>query len=540
MNADAVRTGWIGSVSARFAAARPPMLRNLLLAVTGGLLLFASFPPRPLWFLAPLGVAALTVALLGGTGKRAGFGYGFVAGLAFFVPLLPWIGIFVGPLPWLALSVACAVYLGLFGLAARIVARLPWAPVWIAAVWSLAEYGRANFPFGGFPWGRLAFGQADGFLLPLAHVGGAPLLSFAVALLGTALAAVLTQPHKLRSAALALVVVLAGIALWPTLPTGGDREITVAAIQGSVPRLGLEFNAQRRAVLDNHVKRTLQLADDVAAGRTPRPDVVIWPENSSDIDPLRNRDAYEAVTRASEAIGVPILVGAVLVNGDGTTTNAVIVWNGAQGPGERHDKRIIQPFGEYLPMRGFFRLFSEYADQAGYFVPGDGNGVVHAAGVPIGIATCYEVVFDRAFHDSVRNGAQLLAVPTNNATFGDSEMTYQQMAMSRVRAVEHGRAVVVSATSGVSAIIAPDGTVLQQTPLFTPEALVARVPLRGSTTLATRLGPIPEVLLCLAAAAAIFAAVAWRQKFTTNEGTYDEHRPGGRAQRADAGDHSDL
>ena len=117
-------------------------------------------------------------------------------------------------------------------------------------------------------------------------------------------------------------------------------------------------------------------------------------------------------------------------------------------------------------MRGFFSLFSDYADRAGYFVPGDGDGTVRAAGVRIGVATCYEVAFDRAFRDSLDAGAQLLTVPTNNATFGDSEMTYQQLAMSRVRAVEHGRALVVAATSGVSGIITADGVVRQQTPLF--------------------------------------------------------------------------
>ncbi len=131
----------------------------------------------------------------------------------------------------------------------------------------------------------------------------------------------------------------------------------------------------------------------------------------------------------------------------------VIVWDGSAGAGERHDKRIIQPFGEYLPYRDFFRFFSEYADKAGNFVPGDGNGVVHADGIPVGVATCYEVAFDRALTESVRDGAELIAVPTNNATFGDTEMTYQQLAMSQVRAVEHRRDVVVAATSGVSAII---------------------------------------------------------------------------------------
>nr|WP_245562736.1 apolipoprotein N-acyltransferase [Nocardia araoensis] len=533
---------------------RYPVATRSVAAVVAGLLLFGSFPPRPWWFLAPLGVAVLTLVVRGDGRLRAGFGYGFLAGAAFFVPLLPWTGIYVGPLPWLALSTACAVYLGVFGLLGRLVGALPGWPLWVALAWSAAEWGRSSFPFGGFPWGRLAFGQADGWFLSLAAVGGAPLVGFAVALTGTGTAALVSLLWSARAAGggyetapepgasgpavvggpapatrlgyvavvfAILVMPLSGLLLRATLPDpdGGGRMVTVAAIQGSVPRLGLDFNEQRRAVLDNHVRRTEELADEVAAGRAPRPDVVIWPENSSDIDPLRNADAAALITAASERIGAPILVGAVLVNSDRTTTNSVMVWNGAAGPGERHDKKIIQPFGEYLPMRSFFRLFSEYADRAGYFVPGNGDGVVHAAGIDIGVATCYEVAFDRSFEDAMRAGAQLLTVPTNNATFGDSEMTYQQLAMSRVRAVEHGRALVVAATSGVSAIIAADGSVREESPLFVPAALVAQLPLRNDTTLATRIGPAPERIFVILTAAAALAAVLRRRSARADSGT---------------------
>lgn len=499
-------------------------LRSLY-AAAGGFLIFAGFPPRPLWFLAPVGIALLTCVLTnfgrGGLRLRAGFGYGYLAGLGFLVPLLPWIGVFVGAVPWIALAAVESLFIGLFGLLAVLVARLPWAPLWIAATWTLTEWLRSSVPFGGFPWGRLAFGQSEGWLLPLASIGGAPLLSFAVALTGTGLAAVVVAVGAKRwdrgffgAVAAAIVPVIVALVVSPFLATmdSGDRTITVAAIQGSVPRLGLDFNSQRKQVLDNHVAETVKLAAEVDAGRVDQPDVVIWPENASDIDPLRNADAAADITRASEAIGAPILVGTVLVNADRTTTNSVIVWDGANGPQEQHDKKIIQPFGEYLPYRSFFRNFSSYADRAGNFVPGDGNGVVHAAGVPIGVATCYEVAFDRAFQESVRNGAQLLAVPTNNATFGDTEMTYQQLAMSRVRAVEHGRAVVVAATSGVSAIIAPDGAVTSQTDLFVPAALVAKVPLSTSSTLATRVGPAPEIVLSIIAVGAIAMALVARRR----------------------------
>ncbi|WP_433715679.1 apolipoprotein N-acyltransferase [Nocardia sp. CA-084685] len=557
-----------GAALRRVAAAfsRYPVLSRSVAAVVSGLLIFGSFPPRPFWFLAPIGMVVLTLTVRGAARLRGGFGYGFLAGLGFFVPLLPWTGIYVGPVPWLALSTVCSVYIGLFGLLARLLFSLPGWPVWVALTWTATEWLRSSFPFGGFPWGRLAFGQADGWYLSLAMVGGAPLIGFAVALTATAAAAVLvylwthvtvapmddpsaTEPGRATTttrigviaAATALVVIPSTGAILRTAlpgPEEGDRTITVAAIQGSVPRLGLDFNAQRRAVLDNHVLRTEELARAVAEGTTRKPDVVIWPENSSDIDPLRNADAAAEITEASEQIGAPILVGAVLVNGDRTTTNSVIVWNGAAGPGERHDKKIIQPFGEYLPMRRFFRLFSEYADRAGYFVPGNGDGTVHVApleptasshyggSIDIGVATCYEVAFDRAFRDSMHAGAQLLTVPTNNATFGDSEMTYQQLAMSRVRAVEHGRALVVAATSGVSAIITADGTVQQQTPEFVPAALVAELPLRSDTTRATRFGAQLELVSVILSAAAVMVAVFRRQhargKSANDQATMDQ------------------
>ncbi|WP_228000599.1 apolipoprotein N-acyltransferase [Nocardia australiensis] len=528
---------------------RYPALSRALSAIVAGVLLFGSFPPRPWWFLAPIGIAVLTLTVRGANRLRGGFGYGFLAGLGFFVPLLPWTGIYVGPVPWLALSTTCAVYVGLFGLLVRLLCSLPVWPLWVALAWTTTEWIRSSFPFGGFPWGRLAFGQADGWYLPLAMVGGTPLIGFAVALTGAAAAAAVlrvmsrtsagsgdsttmsdnepessaavataagSRTSRLGTAALAVTLVimpLTGLILRSALPgpDDGDRMVTVAAIQGSVPRLGLDFNAQRRAVLDNHVRRTEELAHAVAQGEVRKPDIVIWPENSSDIDPLRNADAAALISRASEQIGAPILVGAVLVNSDHTTTNSVIVWNGAAGPGERHDKKIIQPFGEYLPMRSFFRLFSDYADRAGYFVPGSGSGAVRADGAEIGVATCYEVAFDRAFRDSMHAGAQLLAVPTNNATFGDSEMTYQQLAMSRVRAVEHGRALVVAATSGVSAIIGADGAVQQETTKFVPAALVAELPLRSSTTPATRFGPTPELLAVIMTVAAVVAAILRRR-----------------------------
>ncbi|MHA6794657.1 apolipoprotein N-acyltransferase [Pseudonocardia bannensis] len=500
------------------ARSRLSFTARLLAAATAGGLLYLSFPPRTLWWLAPLAFALLGTVLRGAR-ARAGLGYGVLFGLGFLVPLLSWTGGYVGPLPWLVLAAFEALFLGVAGAGMAVVSRLPVAPLWAAAVWVVGEAVRGRVPFGGLPWGRAGFGQPDGPLLPVAAVGGVPLLSFVTVLAGLALAEtvrrlVRPEPGTPRRAAvlpagLVIAALLAGplAALVPATRTGPDRAVTIAAVQGNVPRLGLDFNAQRRAVLDNHVRETERLAADVAAGRAPRPDLVIWPENSSDIDPLRNGDAAAQIDRAAAAVGAPVLVGTVLLNPDGrTTSNSALVWAAGAGPVERNDKRRVQPFGEYLPWRSFFSLFSSYADRAGYFVPGPGPGVVSMAGVPVGVAICWEVAFDDLVAESVAAGATVLAVPSNNATFGLSEMTYQQLAMSRVRAVEHDRSVIVATTSGVSATITPDGTVTAGTGQFVPGTLVGPTVLRSTTTLATRLRSVPEWVLAALGVAAVGVA----------------------------------
>jgi apolipoprotein N-acyltransferase len=303
--------------------------------------------------------------------------------------------------------------------------------------------------------------------------------------------------------------------------------MTIAAVQGNVPRLGLDFNAQRRAVLDNHVRVTEQLAADVAAGRRPRPDLVLWPENASDIDPLANPDAAAAIDRAARAVGVPIVLGTVLAgepapDGTPTATNSVLVWAPGVGVVDRTDKRRVQPFGEYLPWRPFFRLLSSYADRAGNFVPGSGAGAVEAADVRLGIAVCWEVAFDDLVADSVAAGAQVLAVPSNNATFGLTDMTYQQLAMSRVRAVEHDRPVIIATTSGVSATVTREGAVTASTRQFTPDVLVDRTVLRDTTTLASQLRAAPEWVLVAVALVAVALGFVGRRRALPAE-RKDEH-----------------
>ncbi|MFE6664565.1 apolipoprotein N-acyltransferase [Streptomyces sp. NPDC057697] len=485
-------------------------------ALAAGVLLYLSFPPRPLWWLVLPGFALLGW-VLHRQRLRAGFGLGLLAGLGFMLPLLHWTGEEVGPVPWLALAAAEALFIAVGCLGIAAVSRLACWPVWAAAVWALDEAVRARVPFGGFPWGKIAFGQADSVFLPLAAVGGTPLLSFAVVLCGFGLCEAVrrfrahrrtgTLPRAAVAAAAAtvLVPVAGAFAALPLVDDSAeDGTATVAAIQGNVPRLGLDFNSQRRAVLDNHVRRTEQLAREVKEGKVPQPDFVLWPENSSDLDPYRNADARIVIDDAVKAIGVPTVIGAVIEPDTGNLRNTLIQWDPKKGPVDTYDKRHIQPFGEYMPMRSVARVFSSDVDRVQReFGPGRKVGVFDLAGTQVGLVTCYEAAFDDAVRDTVMHGGQMIAVPSNNATFGRSEMTYQQLAMSRVRAVEHSRSVVVPVTSGVSAVIRPDGTIVRKTKLFTPDALVDKVPLRSSLTPATRMGTLPEGVLALIAVAGL-------------------------------------
>nr|WP_203644858.1 apolipoprotein N-acyltransferase [Streptomyces sp. SID14478] len=484
------------------------------LSALAGLLLYATFPPRELPWLAPVAFGLFGVAVHGRR-LRAGFGLGLVFGLAYLVPLLSWTGVDVGPLPWLALAVAEALVLSLAGMGIAYVSRLPLWPLWASAVWIADEALRARFPFGGFPWGKVAFGQPSGVFLPLASLGGTPLLGFAVVLCGFGLAALALRLNALRrsgdgdgavrmlrdrtvvaAAVCTVAPVIAGAVVMPFMSNAAQAGTArVALIQGNVPRMGLDFNSQRRAVLDYHVRETMKLAAKIKSGAVKRPDLVLWPENSSDIDPYVNQDAYDEIQQATEAVGAPISVGAVVTAKDGSTRNRLILWDPRTGPGATYDKRHLQPFGEYMPYRGFFRIFSKDVDRAGDFVPGKKAVAFDMAGTSIGNVTCYEAAFDDVVRDQVREGAQILSVPSNNATFERSQMTYQQLAMDRVRAVEHGRAVMVPVTSGISAVIRPDGSVAQHTGMFEADTLIADVPKRTSQTLATRAGVWPEALL---------------------------------------------
>lgn len=519
------------------------------LTVGAGVLLDTAFPGVGFWPAALVAPGLLLLAVRG-RGPGAGYGLAVLFGLGFMVPHLQWSGTYVGAMPWLALATSQALILGLVGLlwpacwrlASR--PRLAWTlPVAAAAVWVAVEALRSRAPFDGFSWARVGFSQADSPLAWIAALGGVPAVSGAVVAVSAALALVALglvrrdtasgpATREAVTAATATVAVAALAAGAGFLANGAVRatsagSVTVAAVQGNVPTAGLDFNAERRAVTDNHARATEQLAQDVAAGRTPPVDLVLWPENSSDIDPLRNADAAEVISGATDAVGVPVLIGAVLREGE-NNVNAMLVWepdSGYRGDADgRYAKQDVVPFAEYIPFRDFFRRITPLVDEVPRdFAPGPGPGVLEVAGTTVGPVICFEVSRDGLTGEQVRRGAELLAVPTNNATFGFSDESTQQIVMSRMRAVEHGRSVVHASTVGVSAVFSPDGSSTRWTELFTQDVVVAEVPLHTGLTPSARLGEWPELLVggAVALAGAGLVVAALRGRLRRGDGSRD-------------------
>src|SRR5215470_13219406 len=503
---------------ARAAATGLRLPWALAVALAGGLALTAAFPPIGIWPLAPAGPALLAVALWR-RGLRASLLAGLVFGLAFFVPLLSWL-LNVAWYAWLALAVAEAVIFAVLAVGQRLLLDLRAWPLAVAGWWVCAEALRSRWPYA-FPWGRLAMSQAGTPAAPWAAVGGAPLLSFLVALAGTTLAWALLVPGwraGLRRRALPLLafavaagLALAGVLLPVDRQPPGTPTAVVAAVQGNVPHArSLPDLLRASTVTLNHATATERLAAQVRAGGRPAPDLVIWPENSTDIDPRTYSPVYATIASAVNAIHRPVLVGTVLRD---PLRNAGQLWLPGRGPGQTYVKRQLVPFGEYIPFRGLLRHITSLVNlQPENFTAGHRAVVFQAGRIRLGDVICYEIGFDHLVSSEVNAGANLLTMQTNDATFevdGQRGETLQQLAMARIRAVESNRAVVVASTTGVSAIIAPDGRLIAHSGTWRRAVLEARVPLVSQRTLASRIGGWPEaVIVALTLAALAWAAAA--------------------------------
>jgi len=541
-----------------------PLLPAMLVAIAGGLALAAAFPPVGFWPLAAAGPGLLIVSLWRRS-LRGSFAVGLGFGLAFFVPLLSWL-INVAWYAWGALAVAEAVIFALFAIGQRLMLRLRAWPAAVACWWVAVEAFRDRWPYA-FPWGRLSMSQAQAPTVRWVAYGGPPLLTFLVALAGTTLAWLLLAPRRTPQSVAPRSVTPRRVPRWPAarwlaarwlaarwsaarrggaappsaLPAAVGRRVVpalafaaaagvalagaalpagqwgassptaeVAAVQGNVPRAGtFAKQVQEAIVTENHAAATERFAAEVGAGTRPAPDLVIWPENSTDVDPGLNPSVYATIAGAVGVINRPVLVGAVL---DNPRRNTGELWLPGRGPVAIYVKRQLVPFGEYIPFRGLISSFSSLPSlQPVDFTPGHSAVVFRVGKIRLGDVICYEVGFDNLVSSEVSAGANLLTEQTNDADFeldGQLGETLQQLAMARIRAIEFDRAMIVSGTTGVSAIIAPDGSLIAHTRTWQRAVLEARVPLISGSTLAARAGEAPEIIFSALALAALALAVA--------------------------------
>ncbi|HET7431785.1 MAG TPA: apolipoprotein N-acyltransferase [Nocardioides sp.] len=466
------------------------MLARCLVAMGAGAVLALTFPPAHAFWLLPFAVAAFFVVTDGLPARRA-----WVPGLAFgatfqFV-LLWWLHV-VGTVPWLGLSFTQTLWYGVLGAAVVPLRRLPATPAWLAVAWVAMESLRCTWPAGGMPWGRLAYAVVDTPLAPALPYLGSTGLSLVLALSGALLATAWERRGRRRLLpATALVAVLgvtalAGLAPYTADPAG---EVTVAAVQGDVPGDGTDVLAHYRQITQQHADETARLAADVNAGRTPTPDFVVWPENSTAIDPFEDQQTRSDIESAVAAIDVPLLAGVIVDGGPDHVLNQGIVFDPVTGAGDRYTKWHPVPFGEYIPWRWLFGSRLAQLNQIPRdMVRGTRLTPIDVAGVPVADAICFDVAYDDGLYAQVSRGGRLMVVQTSNAMFIHTAQIDQQFAISRLRAVETHRYVVVAAINGITGVIAPDGSVVSSVPARTESYVASRVTLYDAVTPAVRAG----------------------------------------------------
>lgn len=488
--------------------ARPlvPLWGAVLLALIAGPITDAAFPELGWWPLAFVGVALVLVAAYG---RRAdgGFLVGLVFGLTFYLIHIPWMTQFLDPglpflvraVPWFALSVVMALWCGLgtmlISIATRVVpraarsalGRMLFVPLVVAGLWTAREAISSIWPYGGFAWGRISESQSESPVAPLfawlgvSGVGFVMVFVVAVAVVSVRETA---TPVLLRTM---LVTALAALLVaFPAFPVASEGSIRVAAVQGN-GKTGYFHHAE------NSTDNLLAQYDATEPIYDEDVDVVVWPEGATDLDPLRSDFAARVFDTVSRTADAP-LVGWAVTNRGEEYFNTSLLWRAGEGAVDFYDKRHPVPFGEYVPDRAVWRGFApDLIDliQREY-TPGTTDPVMDVGSdgrsVLAGFAICFDIVDDALMRQGVQQGAQLVLAQTNNADFGLTDESLQQLAIARIRAIELGRTVVNISTVGTSAVILPDGSTVAQLPRYEAGAMVVDAPLSTTTTPAVAIG----------------------------------------------------
>ncbi len=452
------------------------------LPLLSGLLLSAAFKPIGLWFAAPLAIALLIHAI----GKSQKFFLSFALfAFAFNAAGLIWSNKYVGVAPWIALVLLQTLYYLPLGYLKKL------GEYWyfyLPVAFIALEEVRARFPFGGFGWLRVGFSQVDAPYARLASVGGVSLLSLATLLLGIAAFQLAKRGSGLTLPIIAITLTLSGIFVFPN--NSPRQTFQVLTVQGSVPKLGLDFNERATEVFYRHLTTT-----EKALAKGKKPALIVWPENSVDVDPFNNAKVGKAITELVDKNDVPLIIGAVLRT-DGKLKNASILFEPKTGATTSYIKRHLTPFGEVMPLRSILTLFSDLPNQVEDFTAGN-SPVIHQVGqAKIAPIICFELIDDRLIQSSA-GSSNLFVVQTNSATFANTAQSAQQLAITRIRSIEHARYAVSVSTVGISAIIDTNGVILKSSKENVAASINSSVALNATRTLYDRIGEFAWVLVLL-------------------------------------------
>ena len=453
-----------------------------LYSFLSGLLLSAAFKPIGLWFATPLAIALL-IYTINKTGKY--FASFALFAFTFNAAVLIWSNKYVGVTPWIALVLLQTIFYLPLGFLKKL------GEYWyfyLPVSFLVLEELRSRFPFGGFGWLRIGFSQVDAPYARLASIGGVSLLSLATLLLGVAAFQLAKRGSGLTLPGIAIVLTLSGIFI---LPNNSPRQtFQVLAVQGSVPKLGLDFNERATDVFYRHLTQT-----EKAINKEKKPNLIIWPENSVDVDPFKNQQIGQAISSLVDKYNTPLIVGAVLRT-DGQLQNASMLWEPKIGATTRYVKRHLTPFGEVMPLRSALTFFSDLPNQVEDFSPGK-TAVIHKVGQgKIAPIICFELIDDRLIQSSA-DSSNLFVVQTNSATFANTAESAQQLAITRIRSIEHARYSVSVSTVGISAIVDTNGIVLKSTKENIAASINSAVALNETRTIYDRVGEFAWVLVLL-------------------------------------------
>jgi apolipoprotein N-acyltransferase len=472
------------------AAAPPPILplwAAVAASAAGGLILTLAFPALAWW---PMAFPAVVLALVSLVGRSvwSSLLVGFAFGAAFFFVNLLFTARYLGPVPWIALSMLEALltaagaipitlaYRWLPRVLPGAAARLILLPLLVAGLWTLREQIVGSWPYGGFPWGRIGITQVNSPLAHLASWVGVSGLTFLMVLCcAAAIEYVRLARFRVPLTVLPTAVVALLLLLVPQFPTTPAGTLRVGAVQGNGPA-GYFDERQTNSVLKAQLEATAPLFGE-------QMDVLLWPEGGVDSDPTTNDTTAAVLDLLAQQLDAPLIITAVTQRGD-EYFNSALLWQASEGAVQTYDKRHPVPFGEYVPDRAFFEPFAP--DLIGLiqreYTPGVNPPFFDLDGVGVGLAICFDVIYDDVIWDGAREGAQIYMFQTNNADFRGTDENLQQLAFARMRAIETGRSVVNLSTVGTSQVVTADGTTMDGLPADEAGHMLTDVPLRTGLT----------------------------------------------------------